>query len=157
MSVLDVEMIYSDLFALVSQVQGSDWTGTPILLERSTRNYAPIETIPLGQTPWLQQLELPEERVRRGRGLSVRKLHALIDIVLQRQPNYPDTQPFSLILNNFQKSMDVLFEMGDPQTFCAQNFHNNITDVYFTKISRNEGILVKPAFIRFWVEILTAQ
>jgi hypothetical protein len=156
MSVLDVETIYSDLFALASQVQGADWSNVPIPLQRFTRNYIPIEQVPPGQTPWLQQLELPEERTRKGRGLSSRKLHALIDIVFQRQDAYPDTQPFSLILNNFQKSMDALFEMSEPQTFCMNNFHGNITDIYFTKISRNEGILVKPAFIRFWIEILTA-
>jgi len=154
---ISTEQIFGDLFALASQVQGADWSATPIPLEVSTRSWISPSSVNSGQMPWLQQLELPEDRNRTGLGLSRRKLHALIDIVLQRQPVYPLTQPFSTILNSFINSMDALFFMQNPPAFIAQNFHNNIEDFYITKITIDEGQLVTPACLRFWVEIVTGQ
>jgi hypothetical protein len=154
---ISTEQIFADLFALASQVQGADWSATPIPLEVSTRSWISPSSVNSGQMPWLQQLELPEDRNRTGLGLSRRKLHALIDIVLQRQPVYPLTQPFSTILNSFINSMDALFFMQNPPAFIAQNFHNNIEDFYITKITIDEGQLVTPACLRFWVEIVTGQ
>src|SRR5580698_3449640 len=154
---ISTEQIFADLFALASQVQGTDWDNNPIPLQRATRSWISPALTNTGQMPWLQQLELPEDRNRTGLGLSRRKLHALIDIILQRQPVYPDNQPFSTILNNFINNMDALFFMQNPPAFIAENFHNNIIDVYFTKITIDEGVLVSPACLRFWVEIITGQ
>jgi hypothetical protein len=113
------EQIFQALFNIAKTLQGADWSGSPIALQSSSRNWVKTGETADGSMPALYQLDPREESdVRTGLGRSRRILHAQLDIRIQReQPDqYSDAQPFSTILNNWVDNLYLLFSPSDNAT-----------------------------------------
>jgi hypothetical protein len=173
------ESIFKALFAMVSTVAGTDWAGASIPLQYFSRNWAKVGETADGTMPALYQWDPRQEQdVRTGLGRSRRKLHALVDIRIQRnQPDqYPDTVqvingvtvgPFSTILNNWADNLYSMFSPADggPQTLTAlQNGtvftgalpYGAIADCYPTDIRVDRGDdASRVAVIQAVIEIIT--
>lgn len=125
----NLETIFANLFKLVSTVQGADWSGTPIPLVYSTRNWKPPQIASQGQMPSLYQLDpfKPEKDFATGRGRRRRVLQALIDIYFQVNTGTPDTQPYNTIFNNWTQNLyNLLSPQDDPGLVLG--VPNQITD-----------------------------
>lgn len=164
---------------MVSTVQGADWTNTPIPLAYFSRNWAKVGETADGNMPALFQWDpRMEQDARTGLGRSRRKLHALVDIRIQRNQSdqYPDTiqvingitvGPFSTLLNNWADNLYSLFSPADgqPQTltslqngvpFAGALPYGAISDCYPTDIRVDRGDdASRVAVIQALIEIVT--
>jgi hypothetical protein len=171
------EQIFAALFALAQTVTGTDWAGNPIALQYFSRNWVKAAETPDGVMPALYQLDpLAESDARTGLGRSRRKLHAELDIRIQRQQpdQYPDVVdpvgnkgPFSTLLNNWSDNLYSLISPadGNPQTLTAlQNGQpfagalkpGAISDCYPTKTAIDFGTdSSRVAIVYMQIEIVT--
>lgn len=175
------EQIFAALFGLVKTVQGADWAGNPIPLQYSSRNWIKVGTGPYGLMPALYQWDPRQEQdVRTGLGRSRRKLHALVDIRMQRQqpdqyfdvltpapPATPTGGPFSTILNNWADNLYAMFSPydGGPQqltslpngtVYAGALPYGAIADCYPTEMRVDRGDDASHvAVIQAMIEIIT--
>ncbi len=174
MSRIYTETIFEQLFALVQTVQGLDWAGNAVPLQYFSRNWVKPSETPDGSMPALYQLDpMAESDVRTGLGRSRRKLHALVDIRIQRQQpdQYPDTistntttppgnsGPFSVILNNWADNLYALFSPrdGGPQILASAAYPTGVvSDCYPTRTAIDYGTdASRVAIVYAQIELIT--
>lgn len=146
MPAVTTEQIFAALFALAQTTTGTDWSGAPIAIQYSSRNWLKVADVVEGTMPALYQLDpMPEHDVRTGLGRSRRVLHAQVDIRIQRQQSdqYPDVVdkinnkgPFSTLLNNWINNFYALFSPADGG---AQTLSGLVIDCYPIKCSADWG------------------
>lgn len=168
------ETIFEQLFSLVQTVQGLDWAGNVQSLVYSSRNWVKPSETPVGAMPALYQLDpMAENDVRTGLGRTRRKLHALVDIRIQRQQpdQYPDvistgattppgnSGPFSVILNNWADNLYSLFSPADggPQILANAAYPTGVvSDCYPTRTAIDYGTdASRVAVIYAQIELIT--